>query len=528
MSISRRNFLRGFSGSLAFFTAAASLQRLAGVAHAADTSAYSGYRAIVSVFLLGGNDGYNVLVPLGSGSGSAPYSVYAAARPTIAIPHPSDPFNAANPPLLPISPSGDPTDSYGVHPKLAKLKARFDAGKLAFVANVGPLVTPLTQADYNAGAGVPENLFSHSDQQDAWASSIANPFSISTLAAPLVGAGPTGWGGRVADKIEGLNPGDYPDVTAFGGKALFAVGAERKPIIVSSDGVLALKETGTATFDTLRRDKLDEILGITNGVLPEEAYSEVFSTVMDYSAARTAARDTAWLLLSAATRTAIDAAFDMAAHPTWSLNTQLYQVIRDMVAGATPLASGGLGLVRQIFSVGVGGFDTHSNQRAAQDALLEQLDFALDAFYTSLLLLQGDGLFSTLPPQATLFTMSDFGRTLKENSDGGTDHGWGNHMMVLGDRVAGGKIYGTFPTLGLDPALNPDVVDVKGRLLPSASVEQYAFTFAHWMGLTALGERNYVFPNLKPYVDMALAANAAAPGTYPPLTEKLRFTALLT
>jgi uncharacterized protein (DUF1501 family) len=400
---------------------------------------------------------------------------------------------------------------------MPKVKALFDDEKAAFVCNAGPLVLPMTKAAYTAGTVErPENLFSHSDQQDAWASAIGNPHAIA-LPAALQGKGPTGWGGRFADRVDHLNAGTYPEVVSFGGKALLCVGVERSPLVIGGSGVLGLRVTSDAAFDTLRDGALEQVLGITNGMRLEEAYGDVASQAITYAEQRSEARDDAWALLAPATRQMINGAFDATQTATTdpldgtlglmkdgSILGQLYQVVRDIIAGAAATPAG-LGQKRQVFSAGLGGFDTHTGQRAAQDALLAQLDTAIGAFQTAMEALAGETAFGAAPPQATLFTMSDFGRTLVENSDGGTDHAWGSHVLVVGSSVLGGKLYGTFPNLDMSngASANDDTTDSRGRFIPTVSVEQVANTLAYWLGATATSDRDYMFPNLAAYIAAA-------------------------
>jgi uncharacterized protein (DUF1501 family) len=507
MAMSRRSFLRGSSGGLAFMAAAATLKRWVGEADAATLGGYAGYRAAVCVFLLGGNDSNNVLVPTATNaSGTGAYDHYKRARPTLALP-----LDGGS---LTISP-GTATNAYMLHPSLQKLQQHFEDGHAAFVCNVGPLSLPTNKALYASGGyELPRNLFSHSDQQDAWASAVSDPLRI---VAP--GAGPTGWGGRMADKITGLNSaGGYPEVTSFGGKALFAAGVTRKPLIVSPSGVLALsKITSNAAFDDLRREALAGVLGIDDGIALAQGYGDTFTTALTYSAQRDTARNDAWSSLPVATRDAIDALFVApAGHPTWTLHTQLYQVVRDLVAGAMATNKGGLGMKREVFSVGFGSFDTHAGQAPTHADKLAELDFAMDAFHQAMALLAPK--MGPNPPQATLFTMSDFSRTLAENSDGGTDHGWGGHAIVLGERVNGKKIFGRFPNLDLTvtggQVASPDTTDVKGRWIPAVSVEQYANGIAYWLGLTTGAERSYLFPNLSRYVTAASDTTVWASNLY--------------
>ena len=492
MTFSRRQFLRGAAHGLGLLTATSTFPRWLGSAQAASLGGDSGSRVAVCVFLLGGCDSNNVLVPrLGN-----PYAQYRAVRPTLG-------FTLDQ--LLTINPQGMAAGAYGLHPALTRVRDHFEAGRAAFVCNVGPLVLPLNQQDYlSASVSAPENLFSHADQQDAWASALANPSTSSVPANVKI----TGWGGRTADQIHVLNPDsqNYPEVTSFGGKPRLGVGVNRQPLMVASNGVLAFETTGDSDFDALRADSLRQVMLQQDGNALETAYAGVVGTAQQFASDRTAARAAAWSLLSQATRDGITQAFTNGADPSWVLTQQLYQVVQDLVAGAVDRTRGGLGLKRQLFSVGFGSFDTHHDQLNAQQGLLAQLDFSLDAFQQAMALLEVDPLFGATPPHATLFTMSDFSRTLVENSDGGTDHGWGGHALVLGSRVAGGKLYGTFPNLDLSgTTANTDTTDGKGRWIPTISVEQYGFTLASWLGLSTSSERDTVFPNLGAYVDSAVS-----------------------
>ena len=202
-----------------------------------------------------------------------------------------------------------------------------------------------------------------------------------------------------------------------------------------------------------------------------------------------------------------------------SLASQLYQAVRDIIAGATATASGGLGLRRQMFSVSLGGFDTHSGQKTAQAALLGELDVAIAAFQAAIEALAASGAFGATPPQTTLFTMSDFSRTLLDNADSGSDHAWGNHMIVVGSSVVGKKLYGAYPSfdLELDPVTkrpkSPDSVDDHGRWIPTLCVDQMANTLAYWLGATSATDRAYMFPNLAGFL------SAATAGAYPAHTK---------
>ncbi|RKG57544.1 DUF1501 domain-containing protein [Corallococcus sp. AB011P] len=503
MTTTRRQFLRRATQGLGFLAAAAALPRWVGNAQAATLNGYAGSRVAVCVLLLGGNDSNNLIVPVETNA----YAAYLDARPTVGLK--TDQLDL-------ISPSNLPSTPFGMPRTLSKLRAHFQSGRAAFVCNVGPMVLPLTKADYLAGGpAVTENLFSHSDQQDAWASALANPGSSTVTSDIKV----TGWGGRAADKLHVLNsstPPDYPEVTSFGGKPRFCAGVERKPMVVAPDGTLAFRTVNTppSDFDQLQQSALADVMPVQDGNVLETAYAGVFTTAQGFSSARAAAREAAWAQLPEATRLTIDHYFEPSLPPEdtakWTLHTQLYQVVRDLVAGAMPVDKGGLGLKRQVFSVGFGSFDTHHDEDVDQPKLFEQLDFALDAFQRSMTLLETQtAVFGSNAPQATLFTMSDFNRTLLENGDSGTDHAWGGHAIVLGNRVAGGAFYGTFPSLDLTGSLDGST-DERGRWIPTLSVEQYGWTIASWLGLNTAAERDYVFPNLTGYLADAVARNFPA------------------
>lgn len=510
MTLSRRGFLRGASGALGMFGAAAAMSSVIGSeAFAATLGGYGGYRALVTVFLLGGNDGNNVLVPLAS----AKYAKYMEARPDVGLLW--DASDPANSELLPVSPVGLGASSYGVHYQMPNVASLFTEGKAAFVCNAGPLVLPMLKSDYTSNSVQrPDSLFSHLDQQNAWASGIANPSEV------ISAVGPTGWGGRVADRMAPVQSGDYPEVVSFGGKELFGVGQVRSGLAMAGSGDLGLKVTSSTAFNTLRDESLLEVLAATNSVRLEEAYGAIGVAGITYSSQRNAARDDAWSALPAGTGKAINAAFGTVSADDapllltdGSLKSQLYQVVRDIVAGSTKTAFGGLGLRRQMFSVGLGGFDTHAGQRDAQDGLLAALDAAIGAFQAAIEILEAaavtggaGGSLGGFAPQATLFTMSDFSRTLKENQDNGTDHAWGNHVIVVGSQVVGNKLYGAYPSVDLssDGANNPDTTDSRGRWIPTVCVEQVANTLARWLGATSTADRQYMFPNLDAFIASAV------------------------
>jgi uncharacterized protein (DUF1501 family) len=423
----------------------------------------SDYRALVCIFLSGGNDCNNMIVDLNQ------YTSYNNVRGgtfQLAIPQ-------AN--LLPISPITG--GSYGLHPNLTDIKNLFDQGKIAVVCNAGPLVEPLTRTTYQNGTGKkPLQLFSHSDQVGLWQSSVADTVIQ------------TGWGGRIADKTGGLNGlATFPQMTSIAGISLFVTGATVRPLAIGDsntalNSVLPLNNPpGSAGFtnaqNTARRTSFDQINALDSGLTLIKASASVRSSALQTQAAL------------ASVSPVINTPFP---NPSTSISRQLLQVARVIKASIDPTA--GINMKRQIFFVNLGGFDTHSNQTSAtftggQGNLLLQLSQAMKAFYDATVELN-------IAPNVTTFTLSDFGRTLSPSGSGvaavGTDHGWGNHHFVMGGSVVGGRFFGTYPTLALG---GPDDTDNRGRWIPTTAVEQFAATLANWYGLSS-SDFPAVFPLL--------------------------------
>ena len=412
------------------------------------------YRALVCVFLSGGNDSNNVVVP----NYDEGYSQYATARQQqgLAIPR-------AN--LLPVTPPSMGGQVYGLHPSLTDLHTLWNQGKMAVVCNVGSLVQPLTRATYQSGAPRPYQLFSHSDQVEQFRTAISSHRST------------TGWGGRVADRTGVLNAGGAISmITSIAGTNIFNVGANTAPLIVSPaptplNQVLALNGFGTAADELARRTAMNNI--------------------------RT--RDTNYTMTQAAsalTQQAFNVSQQLSQNPTLtvtfpntSLGNQLAQVAKLMKFRTQ------LNMSRQVFFVQLGGFDTHSGQLSGHVNLWTQVSQAIKAFYDETV---AQGIAS----QVTTFTMSDFNRTLNPAGSGsgvGTDHAWGGHHLVVGGAVMGGDFYGRptsngtyFPTLVNS---GPDDADTRGRFIPSVAVEQYAATLSRWYGLDP-ADIPLVFPNI--------------------------------
>lgn len=464
MSTSRRDFLRASACTLGGLALASTVESLGLVG--AYAQAASDYRALVCIFLNGGNDGTNMIVPL-----DAEFAQYTAVR------GPSG-LAFAQSALVPVNPPSHGRQ-YGLHPNLAPEVANpsvankglldvWNAGRLAVVCNVGPLVEPLTRTTYLNGTGKrPLQLFSHSDQVNQWQSSVANAVSR------------TGWGGRLADRAAALNgSATFPQVVTIAGSSLFVTSATAFPLALNDSNsslgaALPLTMTanssgsGNPTDVPTRRAAFDALRALDADKILVKADADTRS-----SALRTKAQ------LDTAPNT------DFAKIPNTTLGRQLEQVVRLVALRDT------LGVKRQIFFCQLGGFDTHSNQRTAgQDGLLLQLSQALRGFWETL----GD---LGMQNNVTTFTLSDFGRTFQASGSGaavGTDHGWGSHHFVMGGAVRGGNFYGAYPTLALG---GPDDADTRGRWIPTTSVEQYAATLASWYGLSASD-----FPAVFPLLD---------------------------
>lgn len=428
---SRRAFLRDASALLGAAT----------LGSAAQAQAAGGYKALVCIFMFGGNDGHNTVVPMSS----AAYSAYKSIRGGLALP-------GSDATLVPVNtPGGVP---YGLNSGLSAIAPLWAQGKLAVVANVGLLARPTTRAQYLAASvPLPTQLFSHSDQ------------IVSMQAGDPNGSGGTGWAGRTMDQMQSLNgTSRFPSSISMAGNALFCAGkvVQSASLIpgfnLGGDGMTAWP----ASAATAKTTALNELLTMDSGVSLIQSANKVRQDAITLNG-----------LLSGAGSATVSTSF-----PGTSLGQQLLQVAKIIKLRPTT------GITRQVFFCSIDGFDTHSGQSWQQMDLLRQVAEAMNAFYSATQELGvADGV--------TTFTESDFGRTLQP-SGSGSDHGWGNHHLVLGGAVRGGNLYGNFPY----PALGgPDDSGSRGALLPSTSLDQYGATLAKWFGVGAT-QMASVFPNL--------------------------------
>lgn len=450
-SMARRHFLQR-AGALAALGAGGGTAMLATLP--ARAQAAGDYKALVCVFLYGGNDGNNMVVPLDS----AGYAQYAAVRTA------ASGIQLEQASLLPIQPASLGTP-FGLHPGLSDLQTLFAARKLAVLANVGPLLQPTSKAQYAAGQ-VPLSLYSHSDQQAQWQSAISNA------------AAGTGWGGRIADTLAGRNAAGFPVATSFGGSVLFATGKSTSPLTVPVSGSFTLAGfDGNAAPTAARLATLKQLLVAGSGNQLVTAANAVGTQALALSGTMNP-------ILTGSSSIVAPIFAPLSGNGTASALSRVAQTIEGRAA---------TGATRQIFFVALGGFDTHGNQAATQANLFGQLAPALKAFYDATVALG-------VAHQVTTFTLSDFGRSFQPASGGGTDHAWGNHHFIIGDAVKGGDFHGRFPTLALG---GPDDAEQRGRWIPTTSIEQYGSTLARWMGVSD-ADLPRVFPNLAKFAPATL------------------------
>ena len=412
------------------------------------------YKALVCLFLAGGNDANNMIVPFDT----AGYTAYASAagRGAIALPRTQ---------LLGITPKTSDGREWALHSSLnadvagtntTGLKSLFDEGKMALLGNVGTLVVPTTKQQYTSrSVPLPPQLFSHNDQQVEWQSSVPDkPFS-------------TGWGGRVADLVDAMNSSSSVSMAiSLNGQNSFQVGKKVIQFAVNPGGAISL--TGSSTSATaaagLRTRAMNDLLAASNANLFETAFAGLTTNAI---------ADSALLSTILSGNPPFSTAFSNS-----NLGQQLRTIARLIAAGPQ------LGLKRQIFFARIGGWDLHDAQLGAHSNLFADVSRNVAAFYRATVELG-------CADQVTTFTASDFGRTYNTNGDG-SDHGWGSNHFVVGGAVKGGDIYGKMADLTIR---GPDDTGTRGSWIPTTSVDEYAATLATWFGVSATN-LPIVFPNI--------------------------------
>ena len=445
--ITRRALLRLGAGSLGILGMGGRLSRL-GLLNAQVVNPTPNYKAMVCIFLFGGNDSNNAVIPLQTKIQG--FNDYMGIR--------GSGLGLASSTLAPIAASNG--DTYGLHPSLAPLQALYSQKKLAVVANVGTLLKPIRKDQYeNGSAPVPINLFSHSDQQAQWQTTPGQS---------------TGWGGRAADILQAVNTGtSFPTSVSTAGNALFLTGQTSTQASVTNGG-LGLDGSDGSDAANARDAAFQQILTFDSGMTLIQNANKFMSDGIQ------AGKDLNAALSSGG---ALQTVF-----PQTGLGAQLQQVAQIMKVRTT------LGMNRQIFFVSQGGYDTHTDQLPQQISLFSELAGAISAFYNATVELGVDG-------QVVTFTESEFGRTCQPSTGAGSDHAWGSHHFVMGSALKGADVYGTFPLLALD---GPDDVSGRGVWLPSTSLDQYGATIASWFGVpdTSL---TTVFPNLVNFTTQKLS-----------------------
>lgn len=468
--MTRRGFIRQAAcAALGTGALTAAIGDLRFINSAVAQSAISDYKAMVCIFLAGGNDSNNLIIPINP----TEYADYAAIRTDVL----ALPMSGAPNVALPLSPLSSDGHDYGLHPACPELATLFHESKLSVLFNTGTLVFPMTRAQYQGGIlERPPQLFSHSDQVTQWQTSIPDR-------PPL-----TGWGGRCADLLAAVQPNAPISLcVTLAGANTFEVGNILSQYSVTTSGAINLSSVSGA-----RLQSLTNLLALPYPNLQAQAYADVgehaiqTGGVLNSAIASTAAANY-WNVPFPTTVTSPTGGNSFGS----GLASQLRMVARLIEAGSRAAANGGFGMRRQIFFCQVGGYDTHSGQTpgpgqtvvGSHANLLAELSQGMFAFQRAMEQLN-------LSNNVTTFTASDFGRTFPANGEG-SDHGWGSHHMIMGGAVNGRRTYGRFPTLAIN---GPDDTST-GRWIPTTAIDQYFATLATWFGVDS-GNLSTVFPNL--------------------------------
>lgn len=411
------------------------------------------YKAIVCIMLSGGNDSYNMLVPTDNQS----YNHYAETRTNLAI---------LKQDLLPLSALNAGSKSFGLHPKLQHIQQLFNTGKASFISNVGTLIEPTTLSNYNNEKNLPRGLFSHSDQNKHWQTSL--PQDRDAL----------GWGGRLADVMQTINANQNISMNiSLNGVNTFQQGDTVSEYAIEPSNSGSVLITGSAKsnfYETLKRQTLDSMLEREYQNILENAYSKTVLGSQNNSLEFAAA---------IANGQPLNTNF-----PTDPFAERLNMIAK------TIAAKDRLNVKRQTFFINLGGFDNHDNVLQDHASLMERFDQGIHAFYESM---EELGLSS----QVLTFTMSDFARKLVSNGDG-SDHAWGGNCLVLGGNIKGRRIYGDYPELYLGSPLDIG----SGRFIPSTSCDEYFAELALWFGASG-SDLEWILPNLSNFWSYRTSTN---------------------
>lgn len=441
--------------------------RMMNAAIAQSTTQPAGYKALVCLFLFGGNDANNLLIP----TDATTYAAYAKTRGALALPQSALAATALNP----LTSDGH---NYALHSSCPELAGLFNTGKLAAVTNVGTLVGPINRAQYLGGtAAKPPQLFSHSDQQVQWQTSVPDQPSR------------TGWGGRVADLVSSLNGSNSVSMNlSVSGTNTFEVGSHITGYSVSTGGAVALNLPNN-TLGLAEQQAVKDLIALDTGsTFSGNLYEKSFALSVNQGILN------AGIINGAISNTSPNAPTNFVwktPFPNTSLGSQLKMIARLIAGRNNPSILHN----RQVFFASVGGYDLHSGQIGTTNGvpdptvgphanLFKDLSQSLKAFYDATAQLGVDN-------SVTTFTVSDFGRTFPINGGTGSDHGWGSHQLVMGGGIKGQSIYGTFPTLAVN---GPDDTST-GRWIPTTSVDEYSATLAKWFGVSQTNMPS-IFPNL--------------------------------
>jgi uncharacterized protein (DUF1501 family) len=433
------------------------------------------YKALVCIFLNGGNDSNNLIIP----TIQSEYNDYAAIRTDVlALPLSGVPANQM---VIPISPLNSDGHSYGLHPACPELATLFGENKLAVLFNTGTLLYPMTRAQYQGNLlQKPPQLFSHADQITQWQTSVPDQPPV------------TGWGGRCADLLAAVQPNAQISLAVtLAGANTFEVGNVLSQYSVSTSGAISVSLPGTGSIVTNRMAAITNILGLPSANMQTKAFSDVsqhaikIGDLLNSKIAGTAAAPWVTGIPTQIVTPTSGATFN------GGLGSQLRMIARLIEAGSRSEAAGGFGMKRQIFFCQVGGYDLHTGQTPGPGSttigshanLLAEVSQGMLGFQRAMETLG-------LSNQVTTFTSSDFGRTFPCNGQG-SDHGWGSHHLIVGGAVQGRKTYGKFPVLAVN---GPDDTNT-GRWIPTTACDQYFATLATWFGVDTSNLAT-VFPNL--------------------------------